>query len=85
MHPHASRTVGLGDPQHGVTGAVTSSTCAGPARHRAARGGPGSRSQGGRPGATSVAAGVAHAVKDGTPRGSQRPHVDTRGINAGVH
>ncbi len=41
VHPHASRTVGPGDPRHGVTGAVTSSTCAGPARHRAARGDPG--------------------------------------------
>jgi hypothetical protein len=41
VHPHASRTVGPGDPRHGVTGAVTSSTRAGPARHRAARGDPG--------------------------------------------
>jgi putative transposase len=30
-----------GRPPHGVTGTVTSSTCAGPARHRAARGDPG--------------------------------------------
>ncbi|TMK49989.1 MAG: IS200/IS605 family element transposase accessory protein TnpB, partial [Actinobacteria bacterium] len=46
---------------------------------------PGSRSQGGRPGATSVASGVAHAVEDGTRRGSHRSEVDMRGIDAGVH
>jgi hypothetical protein len=34
---HASRTVGPGDRRHGVTGAVTSSTCTGPAWHRPAR------------------------------------------------
>ena len=57
-----------------------------PARvtHRRA-GRPGSRSQGGRPGATSVASGMVHAVEDGTLRGSQRSHVDMHGINAGVH
>ena len=44
---------------------------------------PGSRSQGGRPGAGSPAAGTVHAVEDGTRRGSQRFRTDT--INAGVH
>ncbi|TMK41498.1 MAG: transposase [Actinobacteria bacterium] len=46
---------------------------------------PGSRSQGGRPGAGSPAAGTVHAVEDGTLRGSQRSRADMRGINAGVH
>ncbi|HKN49455.1 MAG TPA: transposase [Actinomycetota bacterium] len=46
---------------------------------------PGSRSQGGHPGAGPPAAGVVHAVEDGTLRGSQRSRVDMRGINAGVH
>jgi putative transposase len=46
---------------------------------------PGSRSQGGRPGAGPPAPGVVHAVEDGTRRGSQRSHGDMRGINAGVH
>ncbi|HWD71891.1 MAG TPA: transposase [Actinomycetota bacterium] len=46
---------------------------------------PGSRSQGDHPGAASVAWRVVHAVGDGALRGSQRSHVDMRGINAGVH
>jgi IS605 OrfB family transposase len=46
---------------------------------------PGSRSQEDRPGAGSPAAGVVHAVENGTLRGSQRSRTDMRGINAGVH
>jgi IS605 OrfB family transposase len=46
---------------------------------------PGSRSQGSRPGAGTPAAGMAHAVGDGTLRGSQGSCVDMRGINATVH
>jgi IS605 OrfB family transposase len=38
-----------GRPRHGVTGAVTSSMCAGPARHRAARGDPGVARRGAAP------------------------------------
>ena len=61
VRPHASRTVGPGVPRHGVTGAVTSSTCAGPARP-GRPGRPGSRPQGDRPGAGPPALGVVHAV-----------------------
>jgi len=32
-----------------------------------------------------VASGVAHAVEDGTRRGSHRSEVDMLGIDAGVH
>jgi IS605 OrfB family transposase len=56
-------------------------SCPAPGRPRR----PGSRSQGGRPGAASVASGVVHAVEDGALRGSRRSRVDMRGINAGVH
>src|SRR5438132_8479378 len=37
------------------------------------------------PEAGSAAAGVVHAVEDGTLRGSQPSRGDTRGTNAGVH
>jgi IS605 OrfB family transposase len=46
---------------------------------------PGSRSQGKRPGAGSPAPGTVHAVNNGTVRGSQGSHANTRGTYAGVH
>jgi IS605 OrfB family transposase len=48
-------------------------------------GGPGSRSQGKRPGAGSPAPGTVHAVDNGTLRGSHGGCAEMRGINAKVH